>query len=45
VTWYGKDGKLLNGFIGTILFCAVGIALSGFLIFLSERKKAAVGRR
>ncbi|KAK3315006.1 chitin synthase export chaperone [Apodospora peruviana] len=39
-----SDGKFL-GNLGSILLCGVAIAAAGFLIHLSERKRAAVGRR
>ncbi|KAK2066284.1 hypothetical protein P8C59_000114 [Phyllachora maydis] len=33
------------GNLGSILLCVVAIVTSGYLLFLSERKRAAVGRR
>ncbi|KAF2836910.1 hypothetical protein M501DRAFT_996036 [Patellaria atrata CBS 101060] len=37
------DSRLRN--LGSILFCGAGILMSLFLLWRSERKKAAVGRR
>ncbi|KAI9796424.1 MAG: hypothetical protein M1833_006196 [Piccolia ochrophora] len=37
-------GRYLSN-LGSILLCGVAIAVTGFLLFRSERKRAAVGRR
>ncbi|KAF4313501.1 Chitin synthase III catalytic subunit [Botryosphaeria dothidea] len=39
-----SDGRHLAN-LGSILFCGIAIAVSGFLLWRSERKQAAVGRR
>ncbi|KAI3341268.1 chitin synthase III catalytic subunit [Ustulina deusta] len=39
-----KNGEHL-GNLGSILLCGIAIALSAFLLFKSEKKRAAVGRR
>ncbi|KAI1187855.1 chitin synthase III catalytic subunit [Nemania serpens] len=39
-----KNGQHL-GNLGSILLCGIAIAISAFLIFQSEKKRAAVGRR
>ncbi|KAI1196010.1 chitin synthase III catalytic subunit [Nemania serpens] len=39
-----KNGEHL-GNLGSILLCGVAIAVSAFLLFQSEKKRAAVGRR
>ncbi|KAF2640786.1 hypothetical protein P280DRAFT_518134 [Massarina eburnea CBS 473.64] len=39
----GGEDRLAN--LGSILLCGIAILLSSFLIWKSERKKAAVGRR
>lgn len=39
------SGDRILGNLGSILLCGIAILVSGFLIFRSERKKAAVGRR
>ena len=36
-------GRLRN--LGAILMCAIAVITAGFLLWLSQRKKAAVGRR
>ncbi|KAI1817558.1 chitin synthase export chaperone [Poronia punctata] len=38
-----KNGHIGN--LGSILLCGIAIAVSAFLLFRTERKKAAVGRR
>ncbi|KAG4442236.1 hypothetical protein IFR05_002285 [Cadophora sp. M221] len=40
-----NGGKSHLGNIGTILLCGVAIVVSAFLLWRSERKQAAVGRR
>lgn len=39
----GGGDRLAN--LGSILLCGIAIAVSMWLLFLSQRKKAAVGRR
>ncbi|KAI1130312.1 chitin synthase III catalytic subunit [Nemania abortiva] len=39
-----KNGQHL-GNLGSILLCGIAIAVSGFLLFQSDKKRAAVGRR
>ncbi|KAH7320125.1 chitin synthase III catalytic subunit [Stachybotrys elegans] len=41
----GLSGGDRLGNLGSILLCGAAIAVSGFLLLLSERKRAAVGRR
>ncbi|KAI9774919.1 MAG: hypothetical protein M1840_000135 [Geoglossum simile] len=39
------DGRKQLGNLGVVLLCVIAIAVSGFLIWRSEKKEAAVGRR
>ncbi|KFA63749.1 hypothetical protein S40285_01978 [Stachybotrys chlorohalonatus IBT 40285] len=45
LTGISLSGNRHLGNLGSIILAALAIAVAGFLLFLSERKRAAVGRR